>query len=200
MRASLRALAVSGALIVAGVAPAVGHSVPPSDVGAAAAGSAPATNTGAPTTAAVDGPAASTGAPSSAAADGPATNIGTSSAAADAPAPISNADIRKAIAQIRKASRSYTPCDRPARCSGNFESFGVALTFSDGTMAPFAHEQRLKQSGHDCILNAHEALARGDRALAVQWVMAAHMDDPLTRNWLGDHPDAVLEGLRHFGG
>lgn len=179
MRASLRALAVSGALIVAAVTPAVGQSAPADDAAASAAASTPATNTSAPSTAA--------------AADGPAVSTA-------APAPIPNADIKKAISQIRKASRSYTPCDRPAQCSGNFDTFGVALTFSDGTMAPFAHEQRLKQSGHDCILNAREALQRGDRALAVQWVMAAHIDDPLTRNWLGDHPDAVLEGLRRFGG
>jgi hypothetical protein len=165
MRASLQALAVSGALIVAvGVAPTMGQSAPPADASAPAAADAPA--------------AAST----------------------SAPAPVSNADIKKAIAQIRSALRSYAPCDRPSRCSGSFDSFGVALTFNDGTMAPFAREQRLKQSGHDCILNARVALQRGDRALAVQWVMAAHMDDPLTRNWLGDHPDAVLEGLRRFGG
>jgi len=172
MRVSLPALAVCGALIVAGVAPAVGQRVSANDVGAAAA-STPATSSG----------AASAG----------ATPAGAS-------APISEADIKKALSQIRAASRSYAPCDRPARCSGNFDSFGVALTFNDGTMAPFAHEQRRKQSGHDCILNAREALQRGDRALAVQWVMAAHMDDSLTRNWLGDHPDAVLEGLRRLGG
>jgi hypothetical protein len=125
----------------------------------------------------------------------------TAAAPASAAAPIPSADIKKAIYQIRKGLRSYAPCDdRTPHCSGNFESFGVALTFSDGTMVPFAHEQRIKQSGHVCIVNARDALARGDRALAVQWVMAAHMDDPLTRNWLGDHPDAVLEGLRRFGG
>jgi hypothetical protein len=133
---------------------------------------------------------------SAAAANGSAS----AAAPASAPTPVSNADIRKAIAQIRSASRNYAPCERVAQCSAYFDSFGVAITFNDGSMAPFAHEQRFKLSGHDCIQNAHAALQRGDRALAVQWVMAAHMDDPLTRNWLGDHPDAVLEGLRHFGG
>jgi hypothetical protein len=113
--------------------------------------------------------------------------------------PVSSEDIKKAASQIRSASRSYGPCERASQCSAYFETFGVALTFSDGTMTPFAHEQRLKLSGHACIQNARDALLRGDRALAVQWVMAAHMDDPLMRNWLGDHPDAVLEGLRHFG-
>lgn len=115
-------------------------------------------------------------------------------------APVSNDDIKKAASEIHSAWRNYAPCERAAQCSVYFESFGVALTFGDGTMAPFAHEQRLKQSGHACIQNARDALLRGDRALAVQWVMAAYMDDPLMRNWLGDHPDAVLEGLRHFSG
>ena len=169
MRASLLALAVSGALIVAvGVAPAMGQSVPPADVSAPAA-TAPPTDASA-------------------------------SATAPAPAPVSNADIRKAVSQIRNASRSYAPCERVSQCSAYFDSFGVALTFNDGTMAPFAHEQRLKQSGHECIQNARKAVQQGERALAVQWVMAAHMDDPLTRNWLGDHPDAVLEALRRYTG
>ena len=151
MRASLQALAISGALIVVvGAAPAVGQSTPPADISASA--------------------------------------------------PVSNADIKKAISQIRSAARNYTSCERVSQCSAYFDSFGVAITFNDGSMAPFAHEQRAKLSGHDCIQNAHAALQRGDRALAVQWVMAAHMDDPLTRNWLGDHPDAVLEGLRRVGG
>jgi hypothetical protein len=192
MRASLQALAVSGALIVAvGVAPAMGQSVPPADVSAPAA-AAPLTG------AAVTAPAANDGASAAAA---PLTDASASAAApAPALAPVSNADIRKAISQIRNASRSYAPCERVSRCSASFDSFGVALTFNDGTMAPFAHEQRLRQSGHDCIQNARGALQRGDRALAVQWVMAAHTDDPLTRNWLGDHPDAVLEALRRYGG
>ena len=179
MRVSLRALAVCGALsVAAAVAPAMGQSPPPADVSAPAA---PAASGGAP---------AATAPPTGA----PAAEL------ASAPAPVSKADIKKAISQIRNASRSYVPCERPERCSAYFDSFGVALTFNDGTMSPFAHEQRLRQSGHDCIQNARGALQRGDRALAVQWVMATRVDDPLTRNWLGDHPDAVLEALRRFGG
>jgi hypothetical protein len=85
------------------------------------------------------------------------------------------------------------------RCAAWFSSFGTALTFNDGTLAPLAHEQRLSLSGHDCIQRARAALHEGNRALAVQWVMAAHLNEPLIRNWLADHPDAVLEGLRHFG-
>jgi hypothetical protein len=116
-----------------------------------------------------------------------------------APAPVPKSDIKKAISYIRRAWSSGAPCSGAERCAAFFESFGAALTFNDGTIVPLAHEQRLNRSAHDCIQEARAALHRGDRPLAVQWVMAAHMDVPLTRNWLADHPDAVLEGLRHFG-
>lgn len=120
-------------------------------------------------------------------------------ASASAPAPVSKTDIKKAVARIRRAFRNNVPCPDAARCANYFESFGVALTFNDSTIAPFAHEQRLERSGHDCIQEARAAWHGGNRALAVQWVMAAYMDDPLTRNWLADHPDAVVEALRQFG-
>ena len=151
MRTMVRALAVSGALIVTSIAPALEHGQTPADV------------------------------------------------AASAPAPVSKADIKKVIARIRRAYRNSVPCRDDARCATYFESFGVALTFNDGTIVPFAHEQRLERSGRDCIQEARAAWRGGNRALAVQWVMAAYIDDPLTRNWFADHPDAVLEGLRHFG-
>jgi hypothetical protein len=116
-----------------------------------------------------------------------------------APAPVPKADVKKAISHIRHAWGSVAPCSGTERCAVYFESFGAALTFNDGTLVPLAHEQRLNRSARDCIQEARAAQHRGDRALAVQWVMAAHMDVPLIRNWLADHPDAVLEGLRHFG-
>lgn len=130
-------------------------------------------------------------------------NAGESTASVAAPAsasmPVPRADIRKATSQIRRAWSSTALCSDSVRCDAYFSSFGTALTFGDGTLAPFAHEQRLTLSGHDCIQHARAALHQGNRALAVQWVMAARLDDPLLRNWLADHPDAVLEGLRHFG-
>jgi hypothetical protein len=113
--------------------------------------------------------------------------------------PVPKADVKKAISHIRRAWGSNAPCPDAARCATYFSSFGTALMFSDGTMVPLAHEQRLNKSGHECIQTARAALHEGNRALAVQWVMAAHLYDPLTRNWLADHPDAVLEGLHHFG-
>lgn len=116
-----------------------------------------------------------------------------------APAEIPKADIKQAISHIRRAWGSDAPCSRVERCATYFESFAAALTFNDGSIVPLAHEHRLNRSGHDCIQEARAAVAQGKRALAVQWVMAAYVDNPLARNWLADHPDAVLEGLRHFG-
>jgi hypothetical protein len=115
-------------------------------------------------------------------------------------APIPDADLKKALSDIRSAWRDYQKCDRSKVCSAYFESFGVGLSFNDGTIVSFAHVQRLTASKHDCIVNAHEALDRGDRAMAVQWVMASQMLEPLDRNWVGDHPDAVIEALRRCCG
>ena len=111
-------------------------------------------------------------------------------------APVPNADLKKALSTIRSAWRDYEKCDRSKVCSAYFESFGVGLSFNDGTIVSFAHVQRLTASKHDCIVNARDALDRGDRAMAVQWVMASQMLEPLDRNWVGDHPDAVVEALR----
>jgi hypothetical protein len=111
-------------------------------------------------------------------------------------APIPDADLKQALSAIRTAWRDYQRCDRSKVCSAYFDSFGVGLSFNDGTIVSFAHVQRRTASKHDCIVNAHDALDRGDRAMAVQWVMASQMLEPLDRNWVGDHPDAVIEALR----
>jgi hypothetical protein len=108
----------------------------------------------------------------------------------------SDGDVKNALRVVKISWRDYGSCLRPRLCAAYFESFGVALTFSDGTLSPFAHAQRSNASGHDCIQNARASLEHGDRAMAVQWVMAAQMQDLPVRNWLGEHPDAVLEALR----
>jgi hypothetical protein len=113
---------------------------------------------------------------------------------------VSDSDVRKALSEIKSSWRDYTQCERAKLCSVYFESFGVGLTFNDGSIAPFAHAQRLTASGHDCIVNGRAALEHGDRGLAVQWVMASELQDPPLRNWLGDHPDAVIEALRRCCG
>ena len=228
MRAMLQALAVFGALVVtASVAAAMAQGETLADLGAhatnidslsAAAPEAPTvSNSARPVGADVptvinSAPPASAAGPtvinssSPAAGDAPRGTNTSPPAAAEAPtitngapAPVSKADTRKAISRLRRAYRKTVPCRDTTHCATYFDSFGAALTFNDGTIAPFVHEQRLERSDHDCIQEARAALSRGDRALAVQWAMAAYIDDPLTRNWFADHPDAVLEGLRHFG-
>jgi hypothetical protein len=110
-------------------------------------------------------------------------------------AAVQDRDVKAALAEIISAWHDYGPCNRAKSCSLYFESYGVALTFNDGTIVPFAHTQRLAASAHDCIVNARTALASGDRGLAVQWVMASYLHDILFRNWLADHPDAVIAAL-----
>ncbi len=107
-------------------------------------------------------------------------------------------DLKQAESEIRASWHDYEKCAHSKVCSAYFESFGVGITFGDGEIVPFRHLQRLNTSRHDCIQNARDAAARGDRGLAVQWVMASQSLEPLDRNWIGDHPDAVLEALRHI--
>ncbi len=117
------------------------------------------------------------------------------STAAESGQPISERDIKTVLVEITSAWRNYDPCVPHSACDAYFESFGVALTFNDGAIVPFAHVQRLMVSAHDCIVNARAALERGDRGLAVQWVMASYNHQDAFRAWLGDHPDTVIAAL-----
>jgi hypothetical protein len=128
----------------------------------------------------------------------PKFDLGRDSTSSAAPSvAVPSADKKKALSLLRRSTRDYEPCKRS--CLAYFDSFGVAFNFADGTIAAYAHEQRGKISGHDCVVNARGALARGDRSLAAQWMMAAQTDI-LNRNWIADHPDAMLEALRTFRG
>jgi hypothetical protein len=171
MRDSLRVLAISGALA------------------AAAAVS--------PVIAQTEGLTAPAAAPAAAASPTVSSSLAPASGAATTVS-VPDDDLKKAAAEIRGSWHDYDKCTRSKLCASYFESFGVGITFGDGEIVPFAHVQRNTTSRHDCIVNAREALDRGDRGMAVQWVMASHMMEPLDRNWLGDHPDAVLEALRHI--
>ena len=176
MRESIRVLAISGALAVAAaLSPAIAQTESPAQ----------------PASSAQDGGAAQAATPAQPGSLAPATGAST-------PVVIPADDLKQAESLIRASWHDYGKCDHSKICSAYFESFGVGITFGDGEIIPFAHLQRLTTSRHDCIQNARDAAARGDRGLAVQWVMASHMLVPLDRNWLGDHPDAVLEALRHI--
>ena len=110
---------------------------------------------------------------------------------------VSDADVKKALTEIRTSWRDFNTCDRSDVCSAYFDTYGVAITFGDGSIAPFSHLRRRTLSAHDCIVNARAALEQKDRGLAVQWVMASQAVHPQLRAWMGDHPDAVVEALSH---
>ena len=211
IRASFRVLTLAGALLLAvALAPAMAQTesapqnsgtnatppVPaepggeaPKDADAAAAGGAKDADAAKDAAAAQDpnAPQFAHGDDSTSAAHG-----GPSSA-------IPEADMKKAFSILRRSTRDYAPCTHSKSCLAYFDSFGVGFTFADGTLAAFVHEQRLQISGHDCVLKARNALSGGDRSMAVQWMMAAQLDI-LNRNWIGDHPDAIVEALRTFRG
>jgi hypothetical protein len=107
------------------------------------------------------------------------------------------ADVNVAIGHVKNAWNDFTHCRRPSACNTYFETFGVAISLRDGSIAPFAHTQRLTATSRDCIKTAKAYLDQGDKSLAVQWVMAARIENTHVRDWLGNHPDAVLEALRH---
>jgi hypothetical protein len=112
-----------------------------------------------------------------------------------APAVPAAPDITEALSYIKSAAADFTHCRRASACSSYFETFGVALSFRDGSIAPFSHVQRLTATSRDCIKKAKAFLEQGDKSLAVQWVMAARLENRRVRDWLGNHPDAVLEAL-----
>lgn len=117
-------------------------------------------------------------------------------AATGGAAVVSERDVKTILTEIKDAWRDYAPCEPRKSCDAYFESYGVALTFNDGAIVPFAHVQRLGASRHECIVNARAALEHGDRGLAVQWVMASYPHNDAFRGWLGDHPDTVLAALQ----
>jgi hypothetical protein len=106
------------------------------------------------------------------------------------------ADVAVALSYIRAAGADFTHCRRVSACTTYFETFGVAIPFSDGSIVPFSHVQRLTATSRDCVKKAKALQEQGDRSLAVQWAMAARLENPRVRDWLGSHPDAVLEALR----
>jgi hypothetical protein len=107
------------------------------------------------------------------------------------------ADVAVAIRYIKDAWYDFTHCRQASACNTYFESFGVAISYGDGSLAPFSHVQRLTATSRDCIKTAKMLQEQGDKSLAVQWVMASRIENTRVRDWLGTHPDAVLEALHH---
>jgi len=210
MRDSLRGLAISGALAVAAAcAPVIAQTespAPPADPARTetppqaadpAQGASPPQPAGA-AQGANSAQAESPPQPASPAAQpsGPAPSSSLAPATGTAAVAIPDEDLKEATSKIRRSWHDYNKCNHSKICYSYFDSFGVGITFADGEIVPFAHVQRLTASKHDCIVNAREAADHGNRGVAVQWVMASQMTEPLDRNWVGDHPDAVLEALK----
>jgi hypothetical protein len=107
------------------------------------------------------------------------------------------ADVAVAIRYIKGAWNDFTHCTRAPACNTYFETFGVAISFADGSFVPFSRVQRLTATSHDCIKTAKALQQQGDKSLAVQWVMASRIENTRVRDWLGTHPDAVLAALHH---
>ena len=117
------------------------------------------------------------------------------SQAPSSPAPDA-ADVRVAEHYVVEASKDLSHCRRPSACDIYFDTFGVAIQFADGSVGAFSHVQRRAATPRDCIKSARTYLQQGDRSLAVQWVMAAWIENERKRDWLGSHPDAVMAALR----
>jgi hypothetical protein len=109
---------------------------------------------------------------------------------------VSSAEVVQAATYLKAAANDFTGCRRPSACYAYFDSFGVAIPFADGSIVPFSHVQRLSATSRECIKKAKALEAEGNRSLAVQWAMAARIENRTIRDWLGNHPDAVLIALR----
>ena len=106
------------------------------------------------------------------------------------------ADVAQALGYLKSAAADFTNCRRASACHVYFDTFGVAIPFADGSIVPFSHVQRLTATSRECIKKAKALEEEGNRSLAVQWAMAARIENRSIRDWLGNHPDAVLEALR----
>src|SRR5438552_1609756 len=105
---------------------------------------------------------------------------------------VDQTDVARAVNYLKSAASDFTNCRRVSACKVYFDSFGVAIPFADGSIVPFSHVQRLSATSRECVKKAKALEEEGDRSLAVQWAMAARIENPTIRDWLGSHPDAVL--------
>jgi hypothetical protein len=105
-------------------------------------------------------------------------------------------DVAQAVAYLKSAAADFTNCRRASACKVYFDTFGVAIPFADGSIVPFSHVQRLSATSRECVKKAKALEEEGNRSLAVQWAMAARIENRAVRDWLGSHPDAVLVALR----
>jgi hypothetical protein len=125
-----------------------------------------------------------------------ATPTGASATPEPSAAAVPRADLAQATTYLKSAIADFTTCRRPSACNAYFETFGIAISFADGSISPFLHIQRLMTTSRECVKKAKALEEEGNRSMAVQWAMAAKVENRTARDWLGNHPDAVLAALR----
>jgi len=109
------------------------------------------------------------------------------------PLSVHASDDDEALKHVVWAWNDSGPCKRTALCATYINHVGIS--FKDGDLGIAVKIQRLTTSAHDCIANAKEAKRKGNRALAVEWVMASQIHNEPVKRWLRDHGDAVLAAL-----
>jgi hypothetical protein len=109
------------------------------------------------------------------------------------PARVLDDDVQNALMHVSWAWGNHGPCTRFFLCL--FYIDHVEFRWTDGSVSFGPRIQRLTTSAHDCIQNAKNAVQRGEKPLAVEWVMASQIHNPPAWEWLRTHPDAVITAL-----
>lgn len=106
---------------------------------------------------------------------------------------VTSSDVDTALLHIRWAWNDHGPCTRFWLCATYIDDFGIS--FSDGNFGIRVGIYRLHKSAHECIVKAKEERTNGNKAQAVQWVMASQIHNRPVYEWLRNHGDAVITAL-----
>jgi hypothetical protein len=108
---------------------------------------------------------------------------------------VPGSDVDHAWTAVNWAWHDDGPCTRFVLCWTYINGAGIA--FSDGRVGPFVQIYRDGKSAHSCIQSALDALYGNpsNPGLAVEWVMASQIHNPPEKDWLQNHPDAVIAAL-----
>lgn len=107
-----------------------------------------------------------------------------------------NPAVEHAYSHILWAWNDHGPCTRFWICLTYVNSVGIR--WENGEVTPTFAVWRGARSAHECIQNAKDALSAGNPGLAVEWVMASQVHNPPVKQWLHDHPDAVVAALQRI--
>jgi len=87
------------------------------------------------------------------------------------------------------------PCTKLTLCLSYFSDWEIKVNLGSGSISVMPRVQRITTSAHECIQNAKNALAAGDRVLAVSWVVATQLQNRPEMEWLATHGQAVITAL-----